>query len=167
MKPWGDPDATYELACATGLFTTPHSKAEDFPSPLLRQHEDDNKNTHKDLTNMAYSGRMSMAPRGSQQPSSQPRARKEDNEDAFMTLVSPAWSTQQCTNRADSSVCIARSRDCRMYQRHWYPLHHPGPAKAQPTADPESLRMASRAVDEHNARSRCACHEGRRRRPVP
>ncbi|KAG9962777.1 kinetochore protein nuf2, partial [Aureobasidium melanogenum] len=35
---------------------------------------------------MAYSGRMSMAPRGSQQPSSQPRARKEDNEDAFMTL---------------------------------------------------------------------------------
>lgn len=37
---------------------------------------------------MAYSGRMSMAPRGSQQPSSQPRVRKEDNEDAFMTLVS-------------------------------------------------------------------------------
>ncbi|CAD0094851.1 unnamed protein product [Aureobasidium vineae] len=36
---------------------------------------------------MAYSGRMSMAPRGSQQPSSQPRARKEDNEDAFMTLI--------------------------------------------------------------------------------
>lgn len=84
---------------------------------------------------MSYNPRMSMA-RSSQPSSSQGRSKQEDG-DAFMTLV--RWTTKAQGYATDA--CAARQRDRRMHQRHWNKFHSARSPEAESSTNTEGLRM--------------------------
>jgi len=88
---------------------------------------------------MAYNGRMSMA-RSSQPSSGQSRGRREEEGDAFMTLVSrvehlrPFPTSAQLTDER-----LARQRDRRLHQRHWNQFQRARSTETECATDTEGV----------------------------
>lgn len=99
---------------------------------------------------MSYDSRISQQFRGTQQHQ-QTRAKKQEDPDAFMRLVSGHLNICAEARRVTDYLKV-RQRNCRMYQRHWRPIYTCRSAEAKSAADTIGIRMVRRTVDEYNTR---------------